>query len=546
MTQAFNVPAKLKAQAEMERRRRQWKADCRRYRDDPIGYARHMLGMELTADQGTMLNNVVRHRRSGCKAAHAVGKSVVAGILANHWHDCFETSICYVTAPTWTAARDRTFKQARLIREERVPLYARGRILETGKIEDSDPTLKLKHFIQAINAESGEGFQGEHSARILVILEEAVGVPAYIWEAADKGLMTAAENRLFAIANPTDEATLFGAYCADGDTCIITVSALDHPNIQAELHGQPAPFPGACSLTWLYDELKRECEPARPGDPGAFEFWSLSTIRACLDGAPIGAQERPAMAWYLPNAIFQGRVLGLFPQEANQQVIPPSWLEHLARLEPDRSELPEVGADIARHGDDRTGIATRWGACLYGLEVLRQMSLEVVTDNIRLAIHAAATLDGSNFDPKSIPCRIDITGGLGAGPYDRLAAEGYSVIGVNSSETAIDDENYPNKRSELWFSTREMVRARQFDDSRLPPDTRSALRRELSTPKWKPDAKGRKVVDPKKDTKKILKWSPDLADAVLLAYYAGEPPRHLERVDASGLEIDFARLGGRG
>jgi hypothetical protein len=78
---------------------------------------------------------------------------------------------------------------------------------------------------------------------------------------------------------------------------------------------------------------------------------------------------------------------------------------------------------------------------------------------------------------------------------------------------------YPNKRSELWFATRERAIAMEMDFSRLTPDIRQRLVKELSLPRYENDSKGRKVVDEKKTIKKNLKYSPDLADGWNLTIY---------------------------
>jgi hypothetical protein len=123
-------------------------------------------------------------------------------------------------------------------------------------------------------------------------------------------------------------------------------------------------------------------------------------------------------------------------------------------------------------------------------------------------------------EAKRIKIKIDVTGGLGTGPYDHLRAEGYSVIAVNSSERAHDQEQYKNKRSELWFQVRHRARDKRLDLSRLRKDVRDRLERELSAPKYK--SPGQKVVEDKATMKARLGYSPDLADSCNLAYYDDE------------------------
>jgi phage terminase large subunit len=499
-----------------------------RYQLDPVAYAEEVLGADLTADQKVVLRSLVAPteddpRRVLVMASHAIGKTYVAAIAACWWYDCWDQHIVYITAPTWPQALGLTFKE---IRRQRRAAGLPGRVLRTGLVLDEDEDLEPGHFIRAINAAKGEGFQGEHTADVLVIIEEGVGVPAYIWEAAD-GLMTTPGCRLLTIGNPTDESGNFGMAAQSDLYRVMSISALEHPNIVAEIKGAPAPYPRAVRLKWLYEMLRKECDVVTDLTADHFEWYALAEIKRALQGKPANLSKKQI---YRPNAIFQGRVLGMFPSAPDEQVIPRSWLRRPVgdTLEP--YGVVELGVDVARFGTDRTVIMARQGPALIKCRELRQMNLEVVVGAI---VQMANDLEFSVSppqDPKAMLIKIDVTGGLGAGPCDRLLRLGYRVAGVNSSSVALDPETYPNRRSELWFSVRERAREKDIDYSRLEPDQRNVLEREWTTPKWKPDARGRKVVESKADIKKRNGGSsPDYADAANLAYYG---------VDADELEAE--------
>jgi hypothetical protein len=411
-----------------------------------------------------------------------------------------------------------------------------GTIQETGRVLDEEKLAASAHFIQAINAETQEGFIGEHSAPIFIIMEESPGVPSYIWAACD-GLMTHPSCKMLALGNPIDESTPFGKVCTEdrSDWVVIEVSTLEHPNIDAELHARPPLYPNAVRLLWLKEMLRKECTVVETPGGDAFEFWSIPTIDAALGGLSVD-QNPDAERWsYLPNAVFQGRALGQFPSQAFDQVIPKNWLANLARIELSKLWTPECGCDPARKGDDRTAIVIRHGPCVTFAREIRRYTLDAVTGAVIQAVQEAAT--AANCSPYKIPIRLDITGGLGAGPCDFLAAQGYAVEGVNSSSTAFNSEMYPNRRSELWFSSRERIYERDLDLSRIEDEElRRLLIRELSTPKWKPDGRGRKVVDPKDVTKRDLGASPDLADAFNLAFSPSGP-------QAAETEVEFDPFG---
>jgi hypothetical protein len=458
----------------------------------------------------------VENRRTIAKASHAVGKTWTAAVAANWFFDCWDEHIVYITAPTWQQCLGLTFKQ---IKRFRLNLGLDGEILDSGLIRDADRRRAGAHFIKALNAGTGEGFQGEHSSEILIIMEEAVGVPNHIWSATD-GLMTAAGCRTLCIANPTDEATVFGEACANGLYNVLTISALDHPNIHAELQAQPQPFPGAVNLLWLREMLQKECELADNPEGESFPFYSLDTLDLALSGVPV--PDDAVRVYYRPTASFQGRVLGQFPTQADEQVIPRGWLDLLPELAPEKT--PEIGCDVARYGSDRTTIATRCGPKVLSLQALRQLDNAQVTSALREAAAQAARWynetfpDAEPIDAKQVTIRIDVTGGLGTGPFDTLKREGYRVVPCNAGAKPADKEQFINRRSEMWWVMRDRVREKRVDLSALPQEIRDSLKRELSTPKYKVDGAGRKVVEPKSDIKERLGASPDLADALNLAY----------------------------
>jgi hypothetical protein len=247
----------------------------------------------------------------------------------------------------------------------------------------------------------------------------------------------------------------------------------------------------------------------------------LSKIQKALDGIPADLSQ----SWfYGPNAVFQGRVLGMFPTQADQNVIPKAWLKNCPVLEYQDSDVPELGCDVARFGDDRTTIFERRGPCLLkGREIRKMDSMEVASACRDGAVEAARRFKPGQTDEqtvalaKTLKIKVDVTGGLGTGPYDILKSWGYSAVPVNSSEKARNPEQYKNVRSELWFDMRERARERRLDLSRLPKELRERLERELSSPKYK--APGQKIVEDKATMKKRLGYSPDLADGSNLAFY---------------------------
>jgi len=520
-TSSLKPSLAVKARAELEIRRRlkqkrerELEQQAAVWQFNPKLYAKERLGFDLTDDQGHVLESIRDNRRTAVKASHAIGKTFNAAVALNWWYDCWKSHIGYITAPTWGQALGLTFKETRKMRLSR---RLDGGVLDSGLIRDESKIRQTDHFIKALNAEKSEGFQGEHSAPILIVLEEAVGVPTYIWDAME-GLMTHPDCRVLAIGNPTDEATKFGEVCESPNWEVFSVTAMSHPNIAAELNCGPPKFERAVRLQWLYEMLEKECEVVQSKYDDCFEFYTLAVVKNALNGQPVS--ENSPRCFYKPTAFFQGRVLGEFPTEASNKVIPPGWIKSLPELPINLHHQIQLGCDVARFGDDRTAIFSRIGSTALRALVLRKFDTIAIADNIEDEAREVCKLLGlPQGNAKSFIINIDTTGGLGAGPFDTLKSRGYhNVRSINSSESAHDDELYKNKRSELWFDIRDRVREKNLDMSRLPMEIRRTLVKELATPMYKVVG-GKKVVEDKSETKKRLGASPDLADGFNLAFY---------------------------
>jgi hypothetical protein len=113
--------------------------------------------------------------------------------------------------------------------------------------------------------------------------------------------------------------------------------------------------------------------------------------------------------------------------------------------------------------------------------------------------------------------------GIGGGVRSRLAELGYQVASFKGSEASYTGK-YPNRRSEAWYAFAEALPGLDLDgDEQLLAD--------LTSPTYKLDSQGRRVVEPKQETKKRLGRSPDRADMALMTLV---PRPVLETVETAG------------
>jgi hypothetical protein len=466
------------------------------YRDDPLGYIADILRVHLTPGQQQVVEALqAPPRKVLVSSGHSVGKSTLGACLVNWWFDTRYPSLCLTTAPTDRQVKDILWREVRVLRERAgLPEHFAG-----PKI----PRLETApdHFAHGFTARDGTRFQGHHSpGGLLVIFDEAEGVEEVFWQSLKT--MLDDESAFVAFYNPTSpgsachqreqQADSWGAFRR------LTLSCLEHPNVEAQLHGGALVIPGAITLQQLRDMLLEdsmlltERDAPHPGD------------------VELGGQR------YRPGPIAEARCLGRRPQSATAGV----WSEELwkrvaeTRLDIDPAWPVAIGCDVARYGDDATVMMVRKGVCLLHAETHLKQSTAFTAQRLReLCVQYA---DGHNVAQR-IPCLID-EGGVGSGVIDQ--AGGYQFVPVNASCRPRRTDRFLNVRAELWFSAREPALRGLLDVSRLPQAYQLRLKAELLAARYRvKEVTGLLQVTSKEDMKSILKRSPDVADAFNLALY---------------------------
>jgi hypothetical protein len=492
--------AELKILREKVRLSRTRAQDLTRYRTDPAGYARDVLRVSWWSRQAEIAEALTRPPyRVLVKASHSVGKSHLAGGLVNWWYDTRSPGVCLTTAPTARQVRDVLWKEIRRQRGKR-PGFPGPKI---PRLEDS-----ADHFAHGFTARDATAFQGQHEAAVLLVFDEAVGVGAEFWDAAES-MCQGQEYGWLAIFNPTD--TTSRAYleeqAGNGRWTVIEIPATDHPNIAAELAGESPPYPQAVRLDWLKGRIDQWCErlPAEDAQATDLEF-------------PPRSGE-----WWRPGPLAEARLLARWPSAGSGVWSDAAWgVAEAALLDPGPADLPEIGCDVARFGDDWTEIHVRCGPVSLHHESRNGWSTDQTAGRLKeLAREWAQWCTDRRdtglaaVDPQQLDIKID-DDGVGGGVVDQ--AGGFNFVGVSAASRALDTESYPNRRSELWFAVAERAKRGTLALGRLPQSVRVELKRQAMAPRWKLDGSGRRVVEPKDQTRKTLGRSPDGMDAVNLAY----------------------------
>lgn len=430
---------------------------------------------EAWSKQRQVMEAVRDHRRTAVHSCHTVGKSHIASRLACWWLDSHPPGTAFVvtTAPTFSLVKVvlwRYINQA----HRKGNLLGRTNYTEW-YIDDEIVAYGRKP------ADHDEGsFQGIHARYVLVILDEACGIPRALWVAADT-LASNEDCRMLAIGNPDNPASHFRQVCEPHSLWhVIGISAFESPN----LTGEP-----------VSDDLRK-----------------LLIDRDWV--------EEKAREWGTDNPIYLSKILGQFPRDDPHAVVRVSDLAD-CRLALDTPYAPEellpveLGVDVGGGGDE-TVIRERRGVCA-GRE-WREFSDQPHT----LAPLVLRIIEQTGATRVKIDA-VGIGWGL-VGELENYRREGRhdaSIVPVNASEASRDQQKYANVRAEMWWEVgRLMSQERLWDLSKMANgDTTCA---QLLEPRWEIGARGEIKIEKKDEIRKRLERSPDNADALLLAYY--EPP----------------------
>jgi len=427
-----------------------------RYRDDPVAFAREVAGIEPDEWQVELLDAVAAPaiRRVSVRSGHGVGKSTAVA-LAAVWHVLMRVpSKTVVTAPTSSQLFDACFAEMKNVAKRLKPPFDNLLELKSDRIELKSHPESTFISCRTSRAEQPEALAGVHSPSVLLIADEASGIPSSVFEAAS-GSMSGHSATTILTGNPTRNTGFF--YDTHNrlrdDWYTMHVSCVDSPRVSED----------------FVEDMKRRY-----------------------------GEDSPA---------YHVRVLGNFPPSEEDTVIPVSLIEHAMAndIKVHEDTIAIWGLDVARQGGDASVLCKRQGPVIHPLTVWRNLDLMQLTGAVKAEYDA--------MPPSKRPAEIIVdSNGFGAGVLDRLRELGLPARGLNVSERAMAKDTYLNLRAEIWFKMKMYLEGM---DVSLPRD--DALYAELAAPRYHFTSAGKLQVESKDSMKKRGVASPDRADAVALS-----------------------------
>lgn len=494
---------------------RNQKTTLERYQQEPDFFFRDALGVTTLEDyQKDALIDIKDYNRVVIRACHSVGKTWLLARVALWFYTCFRNSIVISTAPTfkqvdallWGELRD-AFKKAK------TPLG--GKLLST-KLTKNDKWYAMGFSPQKTagtsDEQQGSSFQGFHSDHILIIFDEATGVPPDIWKMAE-GLMTSGMTVKFvAIANPTTRACEFFNKFKSGKYKKLHFSCFNSPNLRANGFNNKYDLKKEVDRLFLLpeDERFKIIDAYKKPKPHLLSAqWVIDFI----------------MEWGFDHPLVVAKVFGEFPEDSDEVLVTLGNVENAINrdLEFEPNGLRCIGVDVARYGSDKSVIIEAIGLKQTGLKAISKRSTTEVSG------HVINMINGDNKTHKTIVL-VDCTG-IGAGVFDNLVEKqkediipkSVDLIEVHFGASPVNKNETDNQKIEEDKSRYANLKAKMFQllandlKDKLDIWDDSNYLKELPTIKSYPDSKGRLRIESKEDYKKRTgRPSPDYADALAL------------------------------
>lgn len=482
------------AAIELAESRFKQKARQRVYFDHPEIWAREVLrdagtpdGIYLWSKQREIGESLCNHSYTAVKSCHGAGKSMSAAVFVCWFittrlaeNDNPEDVFVITTAPTYS--------QVHLVLWEEIRrFHAMGHL--PGYITGSDE-WKINHNGRVIELAVGRkpadtdanGFQGKHSYNLMIVLDEANGIPETLFTGAVSMLTgDMSRQKMLAIGNPDDPNSLFGQedrkdrLRKERDEATIwnwvQIKAWDTPNFTDEKHEVPAKvLESVLQVEWV---------------------------------------ERARQRWAEDDARWISKVEAEFPDQSSDSFISLNLISQAQQNEVDpewKLDRNWLGVDLSRYGKDRTVLAHNLNGKITIAETWQKLD----------AVAAARRVHEKALELQVTQVRVD-EGGIGGPVIDILrtmCGYYYQVVAMQSSASSPNLMRWRNARAFWYDNLKEQM---MLNAVQIPVS--DELESELSAIKYKLHKNGGALLLEEKDeiAKRLGGKSTDYADAVVYA-----------------------------
>lgn len=459
-------------------------AKRREYLSNPAKWVRERLDERPWSKQIEIMDSVRDNRHTAVPSCFGSGKSWTAARLTAWWIDVHPPGTAFVVTTATTGRQVRAILWRELHRA-----HSKGNL--PGRLNQTEWWLpegkEGKEQIVAFGSKPADmdddAFTGIHDRYVLVIGDEASGLPKSLIEAAD-ALIVNEDSRYLLIGNPTDASAEFAKICEPGSGWhVIRIKAWDCPNFTGEDVSEVVKQ-NTISRIWVEEKRKR---------------------------------------WGEDNPMWRAKVEAEFPSTIINGLIPIVAINAAIDRDLPAEGINVLGVDVGA-GGDRNVVAHRHGG---RIRIIRRNQ---TVDTMESCGNVIADLKKT----RATVAKVDYIG-IGRGLVDRGKEQGYPMHGIVVSQSPLDEEGLPKKlrkrkknqtveeendegflnvRAQAFWAMREAFLAGEVD---LDPEDED-LHADLVGIRYKRTSSGKIQIIEKEALRKDLGHSPDDGDSAMLTY----------------------------
>ncbi len=440
------------------------------YADHPVEFAQDILNVEPTEDQKAVMEDVAKYSLVSVKSGHGVGKSALESWIIWWYISTRPYPKIMCTAPTKHQLHDILWAEA--------SKWKRNNKALNNNFEWTSEKIYLKGaqeewFAIARTSNKPDALQGTHAEHILIVIDEASGVPDIVFEPV-LGSMSTKDAKLLMCGNPTQLSGFF----YDSHTKLRSMYKTH------TIDGAKSPRVDPNYVQQIKDMFGEDSDVYRVRVAGEFpksnpdSFISLGLVESAI------------------NKIFQHQIVDI-----------------------------SLGVDVARFGDDESVVATTFNhSKLDKLDIFKHNDTMKLTGQLVIIIQRL----NQKYPHIRVIVKIDCDG-LGVGVYDRLkeviiekrlnAIAIECHFGGKGGKVSYDEPiEYKNSTGIMWGT----IRSKLLNGSLFLCED-DELVAQLTNRKYFIDSDGSIILEKKSEMKKRGVHSPDRADALALSLYEPKP-----------------------
>lgn len=435
----------------------------RRWRADPVGFIRDILGVNLWSKQIEIAESVRDNERTAVRSCSAAGKTAVSACIVLWFLCAFRPCTVLTTARSHRQVKEQLWREIR-------SRHAKSKVPIGGEVTQLDINLDNDWFAKGFSTDEPERITGFHNKNVLVVIDEASGIEDAVYGAIDNPL-AAGFTRLLLLGNPTQGIGKFYDAFSSEAYNPIHVSAFDTPAYTGEGSGA---FDFLISQKYVNGKIKE---------------------------------------WGEDSPLYEVYVLGNFPSGEGDRLIPFGSAEKATqrKIVPDKDDTLAIGCDLARLGEDESVLYIRQGGKIIQWKTWRKAKTEACIGQIAHEINWVK----DKFERKPI---VNVDEGYNPGVVDGLNEQGFEVNGVAFGSKAHNDKWYANKRAEMFFELADRFKT----DSIQIPDDKVLLKQVTDIKPKGLNRQDQRILESKEEMKHRGVKSPDRADALALCFYEME------------------------